>query len=64
MAKTLLIIIIFLIFPSLKGINTACYNRAGLTEAQKTELLRKHNELRNIVASGQQAPQPSASNMQ
>jgi hypothetical protein len=46
------------------GANSQCYRRTGLTAAQKTELLRKHNELRNRVASGQQSRQPSATNMQ
>jgi hypothetical protein len=46
------------------NINAQCYIRSGLTDVQKADLLRKHNELRNLVASGQQANQPSASNMQ
>ena len=35
----------------------------SLTDAEKQEILDKHNELRSKVANGQEAGQPSAANM-
>ena len=34
-----------------------------LSDAQRTELVRAHNYFRNLVASGKQAPLPTATNM-
>jgi hypothetical protein len=49
------------------GVNAnACFNdfcQHGLSDAEKTDIVDKHNELRSLVANGNQAKQPTASNM-
>ena len=47
------------------GIGSNCNSvfTRGLNDAEKKELLDKHNELRAKVANGQQDGQPSAANM-
>ena len=47
------------------GVGSHCNSvfTRGLNEAEKQELLDKHNELRATVANGKQAGQPSAANM-
>ena len=47
------------------GIGEHCgtVSKMELTDAEKSELLNKHNELRAKVANGQETGQPSATNM-
>ena len=63
MSRFLIIAVIALSILAI-GINAQCYLGTGISSTMKAALLRKHNELRNKVASGQQSGQPAATNMQ